>query len=138
MAAAGADDADADSGIGVAGLGIALLIDGGVGGDPIGDGICGDFVFVHFEVGDGGGIGRPCVIGADFELFSVDPIDFAVEDVGVGRRGDGFGCGVGGERDDEEAVIANEGDGFSVGGELGIVARVGGLAMTDAVCAETS
>ena len=95
VAAFGGDDADADGGVGVAGLRVALVVDGGVGGDPVGDGVLGDFGFVHLEVGDGFGVGRPEVVAANVELFEVDPVDLAVEEGVGGVAGEGgFFAGV--------------------------------------------
>jgi hypothetical protein len=51
-AAASADDADADSGIGIAGLRITLHIDGGMNGDPVDQWILRDGGLIHLEVDD--------------------------------------------------------------------------------------
>ena len=52
VAAAGADNADADGGIGIAGLRIALQFDGGVDGDPVDERVLRHAGLVHLEVGD--------------------------------------------------------------------------------------
>ena len=129
VAAAGADDADVDGGIGIAGLGITLLVDGGVDGDPVDERVLGDAGLVHLEVGDFLRVRRPEVVAADVELFEVNPVDNAVEEGAVVRVGEGQGGRGAIGPLDVEIVVVEVGDELAVGGKPGIVAgRQAGVA----------
>ena len=122
VAAAGADDADAHAGIGIAGLRIALQFDVGVDGDPVDERILRHAGLVHLEVGDFARVGRPEVVAADVELFEVDPVDAAIEQRVVVGGGEGQGRRGAVGALDVEIVVVQVGDELAVGGELGIVA----------------
>ena len=74
--------------IGVAGLGVFLLFNLGMRGQPIGDGVGRNLSLIHLEEGDLAAVGRPEVIAAHAEFFGVDPVHFAIQDVFVGVVGE--------------------------------------------------
>ncbi len=105
-----------------------------MGGQPVGDGVSGDRGFIHLQEGDLAAVRGPELVAAHAKLFLVNPIDLAVEEVGVLLSGvvfiplsvkahaaflhavDGF---------DHEAMVADEGNVFAVRGELGVRGGIG-------------
>ena len=89
LASVGVHHCKAHVGIRIAGLRIFLLVHGRVQRNPIGDGIGRHFLLVHLEEGDLLSVWRPEVIAARVELFLVDPVDFAVQQIVVAIFGQG-------------------------------------------------
>src|SRR5580692_3027026 len=83
VAAGGTDYTQAHDRIGIAGLGILFHINRGMRGHPVGDWVGGHSGFVHAQKDDAFAVGRPEVIAADTQLFGVDPIDLAVQQVDI-------------------------------------------------------
>ena len=97
-----------------------------MGRNPVVDRVLRHLGLVHLQIGEALRVRRPEVVAARLQLFFVDPVHLAVEDgrVGGGSHDGGGRAGLA-QLDDGEAVVANEGDGFAVGRELGIVAGAG-------------
>src|SRR3974377_1240876 len=69
--------------------------------------ILGNLPFVHFQIGDRGGIGRPPVSREDFQLFGINPIEFAFADFFGAACGEGAFFAVG-DGDQPDVVVAKK------------------------------
>ena len=78
VAAGGGDHAQADIGVGIAGLGIALRFIDGAQRQEVGVRIERLAAHVELQIGDLLGIGRPPVRGGEVELLGIDPIEAGV------------------------------------------------------------
>ena len=109
------DDADAHGAVGRAGLGIMIGAGDGNGtGGFVDESPLLDAGLIELPESDGAGIGAPAKAVADVELFFVDPVGGAVDDVVGAVEGEGEDA-VGGESFDVDIVVANVSDGATVG-----------------------
>ena len=78
VAARGGDDAQANIGVGVAGLGVPLRFVHGAQRQEVGVRIERLAAHVELQVGDLLGVGRPPVRGGEVELLGINPIEAGV------------------------------------------------------------
>ena len=108
----------------IAHLGILLVVHTGMRRHPVGDGIDGHLALIHVEKHDLFAVGRPEIIAAHAQLFRVDPVDVAIEQIvaGIFRE---LLLVLAAHRTNIQIVLAHIGQMRAVGRKLRISAGIG-------------
>ena len=134
-AAFGADDAEPQFGVGIAGEGVAVAFDLGALESLVDDGVFGDVAGVDADEGEVSAVAAPPVAAQLAELFLGDVVGEAEREAvfGFAREADQLAALA---AEDVQVAVADEGDEFAVGAERGFeggfaVGQFLGIAVAD-------